>query len=86
MSFRFTNDKAMCDMSAEESGPSLSPQGVRISFRSFSFWRNLIVAFLVISPLLIRLWCLSKVPPAAIPFDVEEFCRIENEPGQNAFD
>ncbi len=74
-------------MSAEESGPSSSPQAVRWSFhRSFSFWRNLIVAFLVISPSLIRLWCLSKVPPAAIPFDVDEFCRIEIEPGQNAFD
>ena len=74
-------------MSAEESGPSLSPQAVRWSFlRSFYFWRNLIVAFVVISPLLIRLWCLSKIPPAPIPFDVEEFCRIEIEPGQNAFD
>ena len=86
LSFRFTNNKAMCVMSAEESGPSLSPQGVRISFRSFSFWRNLIVTFLVISPLLIRFWCLSKVPPAPIPFDVDEFCQIEIEPGQNAFD
>ncbi len=74
-------------MSAVESGLLLSPRAVGLSFfRSFSFWRNLIVAFLVISPLLIRFWCLSKVPPAPIPFDVEEFDRIEIEPGQNAFD
>ena len=74
-------------MPSEESGPVLNPQALRWSFlRSFSFWRNLIVALIVISPLLIRFWCLSKVPPAAIPFDVDEFCRIEIEPGQNAFD
>ena len=86
-SFRLTNDKAFRFMSTEELGPVLSPQAVRWSFlRLFSFWRNLIIGFLVISPLLIRLWCLSKVPPAAIPFDVDEFCRIEIEPGQNAFD
>ena len=74
-------------MPSEESGSSSSPQTVRWSFlRSFTFWRNLIVAFLVILPLLIRFWSLSKVPPAAIPFDVDEFCRIEIEPGENAFD
>jgi len=74
-------------MSTEESGPGLAPQAGRWSFlRSFHFWRNLIVSFLVISPLLIRFWCLSKVPPAPVPFDVDEFCHIEIEPGQNAFD
>ena len=74
-------------MPPDESGFASSPQAVRWPFlRSFTFWRNLVVAFLVISPLLIRLWCLSKVPPAPIPFDVDEFCRIEIEPGQNAFD
>ncbi|MEI8022068.1 MAG: hypothetical protein WCH39_27915, partial [Schlesneria sp.] len=74
-------------MPSHESGPSPLPQAVRWSFlRSFTFWRNLIIAFLVISPLLIRLWCLSKVPTAPIPFDVDEFCQIEIEPGQNAFD
>ena len=87
LSFRFTNDKAIRFMPTDESAPSLSLQAVRWSFlRTFYFWRNLIVAFLVILPLLIRFWCLSKVAPAAIPFDVDEFCRIEIEPGQNAFD
>ena len=74
-------------MSAEESAPSSSQQADRWSFfRSFYFWRNLIVAMIVISPILIRFWCLFKVPPAAVPFDVDEFCLIEIEPGQNAFD
>ncbi len=74
-------------MPTDDSGPLLSPETLRWSFlRSFTFWRNLVVTFLVMLPLLIRFWFLSKVPPAPIPFDVEEFCRIEIESGQNAFD
>ena len=55
-------------------------------FLSFVFWRNLLIGLVVVSPLLIRGWLLSKIPDIPEPFDVDAFCRVEIAPGQNAFD
>jgi hypothetical protein len=63
-----------------------SIQNANRSWRpSFRFWRNAFVGLLLISPILIRAWLLSKVPEIR-PFDVDAFCRVEIPSGQNAFD
>ena len=72
-----------------ESSPvdSESPRRLRrLWFVPFHLWPYAIVGLVLISPLLVRAWFLSKIPDIGEPFDLAEFCRADIQPGQNAFD
>ena len=66
--------------------PELPRRSKRIWIPSFIAWRNLLVGLVLISPLLIRAWCLSKVPDIGEPFDIDQFCRVDIPAGQDAFE
>jgi hypothetical protein len=53
---------------------------------SLVFFRNCLIGLILISPLLLRAWFLSKIPDIPEPFNVDEFCKVDITPGQNAFD
>jgi hypothetical protein len=41
---------------------------------------------LIVSPFVIRVCCLSRVPDLEVPFNVDDFCRVDITEGENAAD
>ena len=66
--------------------PELSQSLRRLWVSPFNSWRYVIVWLILISPLLVRVWFLSKVPDIGEPFNIDQFCLVEIPTGQNAFD
>lgn len=75
-------------MSQQNSGnhplPAPSPPNRRRSLR-----RRLLsglVVVILLTPIVVRMWCLQQVPKIGSPFDINEFIRSSEITGENAFD